>query len=68
MQPNPCPVSFIVTRRVLSGFAEFSFLHTLTDEPVDERALAVHHIEFSVKTVPCLCDGGGVGTILAMVT
>jgi hypothetical protein len=47
---------------VLSCFAEFTFFHTLADEPVDEGALAVHHIEFAIKAIPCLSNSGSIGT------
>ena len=48
-------------RELLSRFAEFAFFHSLTDEPVDESALAIHHVEFPVETVPRFCNGSGVG-------
>jgi hypothetical protein len=47
---------------VLSGFGEFAFFHSFADEPVDECAFAVHHVEFTIETVPGFGDGGCVGT------
>ena len=45
---------------VLPGLAELSFLHTLSDVPVDEGPLAVHEVELVVGPAPDLGDGGGV--------
>jgi hypothetical protein len=67
-QPNPYPLASTYKKvgkgkgTVLSGFAEFTFFHTFADEPMDESAFAVHHVEFSIETVPCFSDGGGIGT------
>src|SRR5690606_8343984 len=47
--------------QVLTGLGEFTFLHTLTNIPMNERTLGVHEIELVAESVPCLRDGGGVG-------
>ena len=46
---------------IFASLGEFTFLHTLTDVPVDESALGVHQIEFVIQTSPGLSDGSGVG-------
>lgn len=45
---------------IFSGFGELSFLHTLTDVPVDEGSLGVHQVELVVKSGEHLGNGGGV--------
>lgn len=47
--------------QVLTGFGEFTFLHTFSDVPVDESPLGVHQIELVIETSPSFGDGGGVG-------
>jgi len=46
---------------ILTSFREFSFLHTLTDVPVDEGTLGEHKIELVIHASKDLTDGGGVG-------
>ena len=46
---------------IFTGLREFTFLHTLTDVPVDEGTLGVEEIELVVETAPGAGDGGGVG-------
>jgi len=47
--------------KILTGFGEFSFFHTLTDIPVHKGTLGIHEIELVVETREDLGDGGGVG-------
>jgi len=47
--------------KILTGFGEFTFLHTLTDVPVNEGTLGVHKIELVVDTGKSLSNGSGVG-------
>merc|ERR1711881_381923 len=47
--------------KILSGFGELTFLHTLTDVPMDEGSLGVHKIELVIDPGEHLSDGGGVG-------
>jgi len=47
--------------KILTGLGELTFLHTLTDVPVDEGTLGVHKIELVVNTGKSLGDGSGVG-------
>jgi len=47
--------------KILTGLREFTFLHTLTDVPVDEGTLGVHKIELVVNAGQGLSDGSGVG-------
>merc|ERR1712019_230176 len=47
--------------KVLTGLGELTFLHTLTDVPVDEGTLGVHEVELVVDTGKSLGHGGGVG-------
>jgi hypothetical protein len=47
--------------QIFTSLGELTFLHTLTDVPVDEGTLGIHEIELVVKTSPGLGDGGGVG-------
>ena len=46
--------------QILTGLGELSFLHTLADVPVHERALGVHQIELVVQPGEHLGDGRGV--------
>lgn len=46
--------------QILTSLGELSFLHTLSDVPVNEGTLGVHQIELVVETGPGLSDGGGV--------
>ena len=46
---------------ILSGLGELSFLHTLTNVPMDEGSLGVHEIELVIDSGEDLSDGGGVG-------
>lgn len=46
---------------ILSGFGELTFLHTLTDVPVDEGSLGVHQVELVVESGEDFGNGGGVG-------
>jgi len=50
---------------VLSCFTEFTFFHTLTDEPVDESAFAVHHIKLPIESIPSLSNSSGIRTTSA---
>ena len=47
--------------QILSCLGELSFLHTLTDVPMDEGSLGVHEIELVVESAEHLGNGGGVG-------
>ncbi|KAL2273904.1 hypothetical protein FJTKL_03991 [Diaporthe vaccinii] len=47
--------------KIFPGLREFTFLHTLTNIPVDERALGVHEIELGGQSGPGLGNGGCVG-------
>mmetsp|Transcript_9499 Transcript_9499/g.25622 ORF Transcript_9499/g.25622 Transcript_9499/m.25622 type:complete len:209 (-) Transcript_9499:1027-1653(-) len=47
--------------QVLTGLAELTLLHTLTDVPVHESALGIHQIELVVQAGEDLANGGGVG-------
>ena len=47
--------------QVLTGLGEFTFLHTLTNVPVNEGTLGVHEVELVVESGPGLGDGSGVG-------
>jgi len=47
--------------QILTGLGELSFLHTLSDVPMDEGTLGVHQIELVIDTGEHLGDGGGVG-------
>jgi len=46
---------------ILTGLGELSFLHTLTDVPMDEGSLGVHEIELVINSGEDLSDGSGVG-------
>merc|ERR1712153_279265 len=54
-------VVLLESGKVLATLGELTLLHTLTDVPVDERALGVHKIELVVHAGEHLGDGGGVG-------
>ena len=47
--------------KILTGLGELSFLHTLSDVPVDEGTLGVHEIELVVDTRETFCDSSSVG-------
>merc|ERR1719506_625501 len=47
--------------KIFSGLGELTFLHTLTDVPMDEGSLGVHKIELVINSGEDLSDGGGVG-------
>ena len=47
--------------QILSCLGELSFLHTLTDVPMDEGSLGVHEIELVVESGEDFGNGGGVG-------
>merc|ERR1712144_171141 len=47
--------------KILSGLGELTFLHTLTDVPMDEGSLGVHKIELMINPGEDLSDGSGVG-------
>merc|ERR1712062_703076 len=46
---------------ILTSLRELTFLHTLTDVPMDEGTLGVHKIEFVINAGEDLSDGSGVG-------
>merc|ERR1712219_92183 len=47
--------------KILTGLGELTFLHTLTDVPVDEGTLGVHEVELVVDTGQSLGDSSRVG-------
>merc|ERR1719327_1775777 len=47
--------------KILTGLGELTFLHTLTDVPVDKGTLGVHEVELVVDTGQSLGDSGRVG-------
>jgi hypothetical protein len=47
--------------KILAGLGEFTFLHTLTDIPMDEGSLGVHKIELVINTGKGLGNSSGVG-------
>jgi hypothetical protein len=47
--------------KILTSLREFTFLHSLTDIPVNEGTLGVHKIELVVDTRKSLGNGSGVG-------
>merc|ERR1711865_933432 len=47
--------------KVLTGLGEFTFLHALTDVPVDESTLGVHEVELVVDAGEDFGDGRSVG-------
>merc|ERR1712227_364988 len=54
-------VVLLESSKVLTTLGELTFLHTLTDVPVDERTLGVHEIELVVHASEDLGHCGGVG-------
>ena len=46
--------------KIFTGLRELTFLHALTDVPVDKGTLGVHEVELVVETTPGLGDGRGV--------
>jgi len=46
---------------ILTSLGELTFLHTLTDVPMDEGTLGVHEIELVIDSGEDLSDGSGVG-------
>merc|ERR1712036_198782 len=47
--------------KILTGLGELTFLHTLTDVPVDEGTLGVHEVELVVNAGQSLGHSSGVG-------
>merc|ERR1712060_457498 len=47
--------------QILTSLGELTFLHTLTDVPMDEGTLGVHEIELVIDAGEHLSDSGGVG-------
>jgi len=47
--------------KILTGLGELSFLHTLSNIPVDESTLGVHKIELVIDTAQSLSNGSVVG-------
>merc|ERR1712060_679322 len=47
--------------KILTGLGELTFLHTLTDVPMDEGTLGVHKIELMIDAGEDLSDSSGVG-------
>merc|ERR1712037_920852 len=47
--------------QILAGLRELTFLHTLTDVPMDEGTLGVHQIKLVIDAGEHLSDGRGVG-------
>jgi len=47
--------------KILAGLGEFTFLHTLTDIPMDESSLSVHEIKLVINTGKGLGNSSGVG-------
>jgi hypothetical protein len=47
--------------KILTGFGELTFFHTLSDVPVDEGTLGVHKVELVVEAGEYFGDGGRVG-------
>lgn len=45
--------------QVFTSLGELSFLHTLSDVPMDEGTLGVEEIELVVETAPGRGDGSG---------
>ena len=54
-------VVLLESGKVLTGLGELTFLHALSDVPVDEGTLGVHEIELVVNSGEDLGDGSGVG-------
>merc|ERR1712019_272759 len=55
------PVVLLEGGKILTGLGELTFLHTLTDIPVDEGTLSVHEIELVVDTGQSLGNSSRVG-------
>mmetsp|Transcript_7267 Transcript_7267/g.13207 ORF Transcript_7267/g.13207 Transcript_7267/m.13207 type:complete len:248 (-) Transcript_7267:796-1539(-) len=47
--------------KILTGFAELTLLHTLSNIPMDEGTLCVHEIELVINTTESLSNGRRVG-------
>ena len=47
--------------KVFASLGKFTFLHTLTDIPMDEGTLGVHEVELVRERRPSLTNGSGVG-------
>jgi hypothetical protein len=47
--------------KILTGFGEFTFFHTLSDVPVNEGTLGVHKVELVVEAGEDFGNGGRVG-------
>jgi len=47
--------------QIFSGFGELTFLHTLTDVPVDESSLSIHKIELVIDSGEHFSNSSGVG-------
>merc|ERR1712161_107956 len=47
--------------QILTGFGEFTFLHTLSDIPVNKGTLGIHQVKFVIKTGPGLSNSSSVG-------
>src|SRR5690606_871619 len=47
--------------QILSSLSKFTFLHTLTNVPMDESSLCVHKVELVVQSDPGLGDSRSVG-------
>merc|ERR1719182_1147552 len=54
-------VVLLESGKILTGLGEFTFLHTLTDIPVDKGTLGVHEVELVVDTGQSLGHSGRVG-------
>merc|ERR1712146_3802 len=54
-------VVLLESSKILATLGELTFLHTLTDVPVDEGALGVHKVELVVHACEHLSHSGGVG-------
>merc|ERR1711937_165993 len=46
---------------VFTSFRKLSFLHTLTNIPVNKCTLGIHQVKFVVQSSPSLSNGGGAG-------
>jgi hypothetical protein len=46
--------------KIFTSFGELTFLHTLSDVPMDEGSLGVHEIEFVINSGEDLSNGSGV--------
>jgi len=54
-------VVLLESGEILSGLGEFSFLHALSNVPMDESSLGVHEIELVINSGEDFSDGSGVG-------